>query len=41
MYRSSEYQKFHQQFRKNTQTDQMIYSAADSAAVQFDQETAV
>ena len=36
MHESSEYQKSHQQFRENVQTDQMIHLAADSAAVQFD-----
>ena len=38
MYESNECQKSHQQFRKNAQIDQMIHSAADSAAVQFDWE---
>jgi hypothetical protein len=36
MHKSDEHQKSHQQFRKDAQTDQMIHSAADSAAVQFD-----
>ena len=35
-HRSSEYQRSHQQLRENAQTDQMIYSAADSVTVQFD-----
>ena len=40
-HKSSEHQKSHQQLRKNLQADQMIHSTADSAAVQFDWETAV
>ena len=41
VHRSSEHQRSHQQFRRDLQADQMIHSAADSAAVQFDWETAV
>ena len=33
IYESSKYQRSYQQLREDVQTDQMIYSAADSAAV--------
>ena len=41
MHRLNEHQKSHQQFKKNTQTNQMIYLAADSVTVQFDWKAAV
>ena len=41
MHRLSEHQKSHQQLRRNLQADQIIHSAADSAAVQFDWKTTV
>ena len=40
-HRLSEHQKSHQQLRRNLQADQIIHSAADSAAVQFDWKAAV
>ena len=41
MHKSDEHQRSHQQLRENAQTDKMIHSASNSAAVQFDWETAV
>ena len=41
IHRLSEYQKSHQQLRKDMQINQIIHSVANSVAVQFDWKTAV